>query len=128
MTAPFVRPLISFLLLLVFMGATGQEAAGQSITSARLGVHQLARTEMPAPSQSVEDSGMPRWVKWGLVGAAAGAATFALLSGTDTEGDRNAAADAAMGAVFGFAILGGAIAVYDWVCKPDSGSQRAGLC
>lgn len=53
---------------------------------------------------------------------------IALLSGTDTEGDRNATKDAALGGVFGFAILGGGIAFYDWVCKPDSGSQRAGLC
>jgi hypothetical protein len=71
---------------------------------------------------------MPRWVKWGLIGAAAGAAMGALLSEADINGDRNATQNAATGAVFGFAILGAAIAFYDWVCKPDSGSQRAGLC
>lgn len=71
---------------------------------------------------------MPRWVRWGLVGAAAGALTGAVLSGTSTDGDRSGVQDAAVGAVFGFAILGGAIAFYDWVCKPGSGSERAGLC
>lgn len=128
MTAPSLRPLISLLIALVFMGLTGREAAAQSITSGRLGIHKLASTETAAPFQSVERSTMPRWVKWGLIGAAAGAVTFGLLGGMDIEGDRNATKDAAVGAVFGFAILGGAIAFYDWVCKPDSSSERAGLC
>ena len=105
-------------------------AAAQSLGDVQLGFRvNVPSAVQPTPSLSLqENGGMPRWVKWGLVGAVAGAATFALLSGTDTDGDRNAAADAAMGAVFGFAILGGGIAFYDWVCKPDSGSQRAGLC
>ena len=105
-------------------------ATAQSLGDARLGFHaNVSAVVQPPSSLSLqEDGGMPRWVKWGLVGAAAGAVTFALLSGTDTDGDRNAASDAAVGAVFGFAILGGAIAFYDWVCKPGSGSQRAGLC
>lgn len=76
----------------------------------------------------LQDGGRPRWVKWGLVGAAAGAVTGALLSGTSSDGNGNTVQDAAVGAVFGFAILGGAIALYDLVCKPDSSSERAGLC
>lgn len=110
--------------------APASSAAAQSVGDAQLGFRaNVSAVLQPASLVSLQDGGgMPRWVKWGLVGAVAGAATFALLSGTDTDGDRNAAADAAMGAVFGFAILGGGIAFYDWVCKPGSGSQRAGLC
>ena len=105
-------------------------AAAQSFDDARVGFRPGASEAVqPAASPAFQGgSGTPRWVKWGLVGAAAGAVTFALLSGTDADGDRNAGTDAAVGAVFGFAILGGAIAFYDWVCKPGSGSQRAGLC
>lgn len=104
--------------------------AAQSLDDAQVGFRPGASVAVqPAASLAFQDGGgTPRWVKWGLVGAAAGAVTFALLSGTDTGGDRNAAADAALGAAFGFAILGGGIAFYDWVCKPDSSSQRAGLC
>lgn len=110
--------------------APASDAAAQSLGDAQLGFRaNVSSVVPPAPLLSLQESGgTPRWVKWGLIGAAAGAATFALLSGTSTEGDRNAATDAALGAVFGFAILGGGIAFYDWVCKPDSGSQRAGLC
>ena len=104
-------------------------AAAQALAGVRFGFHSEAPSASPAHSLSFQETGgTPRWIKWGLVGAAAGALTFALLSGTDTDGDRNATKDAAVGAVFGFAILGGAIAFYDWVCKPGSGSQRAGLC
>lgn len=128
MRGPRAGWLVGLLLSLVLVGVNGRQAAAQSITSARLGVHQPVSDQPRAPFQSVERSGMPRWVKWGLIGAAAGAAMGALLSEADINGDRNAVQNAATGAVFGFAILGGAIAFYDWVCKPDSGSQRAGLC
>ena len=87
--------------------------------------------EMPLPSlapTAVQYSRTPRWVKWGLLGAAAGAVTFALLSETDPDNRRSVAGDAAFGAVFGFAVIGGGVAFWDWVCKPESASQRAGLC
>lgn len=73
-------------------------------------------------------SGTPRWVKWGLVGAAGGAVLFSIAGQSNPDGNRSAAGDAALGAAIGFVILGGAIALYDSVCSPDSGSRRAGLC
>ena len=129
MKLPYSHGFLAVFLAAAFL-TPASSAAAQTHGDAQLGFRaNVSAVVQPTASLSLQDGdGMPRWVKWGLVGAVAGAATFALLSGTDTDGDRNAATDAAMGAVFGFAILGGGIAFYDWVCKPGSGSQRAGLC
>ena len=70
----------------------------------------------------------PRWVRWGLGGAVAGAVLFSIAGQSNPDGDRSLIGDAALGAAAGFVILGGAIAVYDAVCAPESGSRRAGLC
>ncbi|MGK2935888.1 MAG: hypothetical protein ACSLFE_11700 [Gemmatimonadaceae bacterium] len=123
-----LRRLIGLLLLVVLICLTGQEAGAQSRSSAQLGVHQLASAEVPAPSQSVEYATMPRWLKWGLVGAVAGAITFGLFSRMTIEGDNPLLPDVALGAAVGFVTIGGGVAFYDWVCKPDSSSDRAGLC
>lgn len=129
MKLPYSRVLLAVVLATVIL-APGRTAAAQTLGDAQLGVRvNVPSAPRSAASLSLQESGgIPRWVKWGLVGAAAGAVTFALLSGTDAGGDRNATADAALGAVFGFVVLGGGVAFYDWVCKPGSGSQRAGLC
>lgn len=71
---------------------------------------------------------MPSWVKWGLVGAAGGAITFGVLGETSIDDRKSFGQNAATGAVAGFVIVGGAVAFYNWVCAPDSGSRRAGLC
>ncbi len=81
----------------------------------------------PASRSSLDLGSQPRWVKWGLVGAVAGAVTFAAL-GQSSLDPNPVVQDAAVGAAIGFVILGGAIAFYDWVCKPGSSSERAGLC
>lgn len=110
--------------------APASGAAAQSLGDAQLAFRaNISPVVQPTSSLSLQEyGGTPRWVKWGLIGAAAGAATFALLSGTSTDADRSATKDAAAGAVFGFVVLGGGVAFYDWVCKPDSASERAGLC
>ena len=71
--------------------------------------------------------GTPRWVRWGLVGAVAGAVTFPLLGGLSGS-DGSAAGDALAGAAVGFVILGGAVALWDALCAGQTGSRRAGLC
>ena len=72
---------------------------------------------------------MAPWLKWGLVGAGAGAVAFALLGQSRVDGEPNPVLqDAAVGAAIGFAVIGGAVAFYSWVCSPDSRSRRAGLC
>lgn len=114
-------------LVAVILAPAGGVAA-QSLDDARLGVRPVATAEMPAPSQSLEYSTMPRWVKWGLIGAVAGAITFGLFSRMTIEDDNPLLPDVALGAAVGFVTIGGAVAFYDWVCKPDSSSDRAGLC
>ena len=73
---------------------------------------------------------MPRWVKWGLVGAAAGAVTFAVLSeAASTDQTRGGVVgDAATGAVLGFVIVGGSILAWDAVCGGEKRSRRPVLC
>lgn len=71
---------------------------------------------------------MPRWVKWGFVGAAAGAVTLPLLSSLASDTESNTARAAAAGALGGFVIIGGSVALWDAVCAGDTSSRRAGLC
>lgn len=72
--------------------------------------------------------GMPRWVKWGLVGAVAGGVLYAVAGQSNVEGGRSVAGDAFYGAAIGFVILGGGVALYDWMCAGDTRSRRSGLC
>jgi hypothetical protein len=72
--------------------------------------------------------GTPRWLKWGLVGAVAGAALFAAAGQSNTDKGHSAASDALYGAATGFVLLGGSIALWDWLCAGDTGSRRAGMC
>ena len=120
------RVTVACLVAVILAPASG--VAAQSFDDARLGVQPVATAEVPAPSQSVEYSAMPRWVKWGLIGAVAGAITFGLFSRMTIEDDNPLLPDVAVGAAVGFVTIGGAIAIYDVVCKPDSASDRAGLC
>lgn len=119
---------IGVVLSILAMALHGSEASAQSISDARLGIHQAqVLPDAATASLSLQESAAPRWVKWGLLGALGGAAVFALLS--QSAPDPNPVLqDAAVGAVLGFVILGGGVAFYDWVCKPDSASERAGLC
>jgi len=81
------------------------------------------RTFAAAPGQP-----MPAWLKWGLVGAGAGAVTFPLLGGLASDSNHQPARDAALGAAAGFVIVGGAVALWQALCGPDSASRRAGMC
>jgi hypothetical protein len=76
--------------------------------------------------------GMPHWLRWGLIGAAGGAVTFAVLGGLPAQGSgaphHSTATWATEGAIAGFVVIGGAVAFYDWVCAAGSRSERAGLC
>lgn len=71
---------------------------------------------------------MPAWLKWGLVGAGAGAVTFSLLGSMASDSRSEPAKDAVAGAAVGFVIVGGGVALWQAVCGPDSSSRRAGLC
>ena len=76
-------------------------------------------------------AGMPRWVKWGLVGAVAGAITFPILSGLSAPDDQakgGVVGDVAAGAAVGFVIVGGSILAWDAVCGGEKRSRRPVLC
>ena len=72
--------------------------------------------------------GMPAWLKWGLIGAGAGAVTFPLLGSMASDSRSEPAGNAVAGAAVGFVIVGGGVALWQAVCGPDSSSRRAGLC
>lgn len=125
--------LAATLTLVVASTATAQRVPSQSVTphlvsleAARLGVTSPGARSEPAIQQ--RSGARPRWVKWGLIGAAAGGVLFSVAGQSNPDGGRSVIGDAALGAAIGFVILGGAIALYDSVCAPESGSRRAGLC
>jgi hypothetical protein len=75
------------------------------------------------------NGGMPRWVKWGLVGAAGGAIALPLLAGMSVDSDSDPfIQNAALGAAFGFVVVGGSVAIWDALCGGDTWSRRSGLC
>jgi hypothetical protein len=91
----------------------------------------VARQSSTANTQALafQSSGrMPRWVKWGIVGGVAGGVLFAVAGQSDVDHSHSVAGDALYGAATGFVILGGAIALYDWMCAGDTGFRRRGLC
>ena len=71
---------------------------------------------------------VPTWVKWGFVGAGIGAVGLPLLSSLASDSPQRPARDAVIGAVAGFVIVGGSVALWHVVCGPQSASRRAGLC
>jgi hypothetical protein len=86
------------------------------------------RTSNPASTAFQPSGGMPRWAKWGLVGAVAGGALFAVAGQSNVDGGHSAAGDALAGAAAGFAVIGGGVALYDAMCAGDTRSRRSGLC
>ena len=75
-----------------------------------------------------DDGGTPRWLKWGIVGAVAGAALFAAAGQSNTDAGHSVAGDALYGAATGFVLVGGSIALWDWLCSGNTSSRRAGMC
>jgi len=71
---------------------------------------------------------MARWLRWGLVGAGAGALAFPLLSSMASDQSSSPARAAVAGAAVGFVVIGGGVALWDAVCGGETRSRRAGLC
>jgi hypothetical protein len=115
-----------FAIVIVFLAP--RPGTAQRITPP-LGVVAQRSTSLDARLLAAQSSeGTPRWVKWGLVGAVGGGVLFAVAGQSNVEGERNVARDAIYGAAIGFAILGGGVALYDWMCGGDTRSRRSGLC
>jgi len=123
MTSP-IPVVVGLALCLALAPVQAQRAAPAALT-------RVAAYETMAPSRSLAaapDRPMPGWLKWGLVGAGAGAVTFPLLGGLASDSNHQPARDAALGAAAGFVIIGGGVALWQGLCGPDSASRRAGMC
>jgi hypothetical protein len=66
------------------------------------------------------NSGMPRWVRWGLVGAVGGAVLFVIADSNHSVGSRILS-----GAATGFVVVGGGVLLYDAIC---GGSGPSAFC
>jgi hypothetical protein len=104
-------------------------AVGRARSAPQTSAHDAATVAVRAAVAAADSGrGLPRWVRWGLVGAAAGAVTFPLLNGLSPNPERSSGRAAAEGAVVGFALIGGSVALWDALCRGDTRSRRAGLC
>ena len=122
-------PTVALALCLISPAAQGQRLAPAAVPRvAPIETTSPAPAATPRASSAYAARGMPTWVKWGLVGAAAGAVTFPLLGSMASDSRGNAAGDAVAGAAVGFVIVGGGVALWQALCGPDSSSRRAGLC
>ena len=105
--------------------------ASAQFTPAPVGVHLqsvVSRSRDVRTISAGTGSGMPRWLKWGLAGAVAGGVLFAVAGQSNVDHDRSFASDALYGAATGFVLVGGSIALLDWLCHGDTKSRRSGLC
>jgi hypothetical protein len=103
--------------------------ASAQFVPAPIGLHFQSDAAHPRETRVMSaGTGTPRWVKWGIVGAVAGGALFALAGQSNTDHNHSTASDALYGAATGFVILGGGIALWDWLCHGDTRSRRSGLC
>ncbi len=103
-------------LSLVASQSAGAQRAERVGFAPRLAPHALLKTTAALPG----NSGMPRWVRWGLIGAVGGAALFIIADSNHSVGSRLLS-----GAATGFVVLGGGVLIYDAVC---SGSGPGAFC
>lgn len=95
---------------------------GESTTSPILA--RVSLTTNPLATKAADlpgNSGMPRWLRWGLVGAVGGAALFALADGLNS-GNHSIGSSMLAGAATGFVVVGGGVLVYDAICSNGSRS------
>lgn len=106
--------------LLLPAPASAQMAAPAGITR-----HQISASSSAVPIQSsatlvATSNDMPRWLRWGLIGAVAGAVIWtAADAGNNHTG--SVLDHALAGAATGFIIVGGGVALYDAVCDSRRG-------
>ena len=122
-----VKRILTVTLLLLFVLPV-REVAAQRLQP--IGIHVQRQPGSLATANSVATGvgGTPRWVKWGVVGAVLGGALFAFAGQQNTDQNHSMAGDFAYGAATGFVILGGGVALWDWLCAGDTKSRRSGLC
>jgi|SRR4051812_9514110 hypothetical protein len=103
--------------------------AGVKTTPVGFALGHAVSPDRPAIGQRMMDGGPPRWVKWGLIGAAGGGVLFAIAGQSSVDKQRHSVAgDFAFGAGTGFVLVGSGVWFYDLVCSRGSRSRAAGLC
>lgn len=131
-----MRPVAVFGLALMFAAPLVAQPVARPVAAVRAdaaGPQSVGQGETTTATR-LADAGalgarrVPRWVRWGLAGAAAGAVAMPLLASLASDTEARPARDAAGGALAGFVIVGGSIALWDAVCAGDTRSRRAGLC
>ena len=129
---PLMHVLLTAVALATFMVSPVAEAQHAApVAASRITAVEPTSSALVAPPRAIYAGAaraMPTWLKWGLVGAGAGAVTFPLLGSMASDSQSNAGANAVAGAAVGFVIVGGGVALWHAVCGPDSSSRRAGLC
>lgn len=103
-------------LSLVASQSAGAQRAERLGFAPRMAPHALVTTAAALPG----NSGMPRWVRWGLVGAIGGAVLFVIADSGHSVGSRLIS-----GAATGFVVVGGGVLLYDAVC---GGSGPSAFC
>jgi hypothetical protein len=100
--------------------AASSSAGAQRVE--RLGVTRPAAPRAPVVTAAAvpANSGMPPWVRWGLVGAVGGAVLFVVADSNHSVGSRILS-----GAATGFVVVGGGVLLYDAVC---GGSGPSAFC
>jgi hypothetical protein len=116
-----------FLLLFGLSAAPFTTLQSQRL-SPPIGIHAPFKSSASRASAIAGLSQAPRWVRWGLVGAVAGGVLFGVAGQSNVDRHRTLASDVLYGAATGFVLVGGSIALWDWLCHGDTRSRRSGLC
>jgi hypothetical protein len=119
-----------FVILLVVPAATQAQIAAPAGISHAQAYSEFNALALPgaaaklhAGSVAASSSEMPHWLKWGLIGAVGGAVLYtAVRAGNANPG--SVIGNAAAGAITGFIVVGGGVALYDWGCS----TRRFGGC
>ena len=121
--------LLLAVLIVLPAAAQAQTAAPAGISHAQaysqFGTVALPRAAANLHTGSVASTseGMPHWLKWGLIGALGGAVLYAAIRAGDTNAG-SVIGNAAAGAITGFIVVGGGVALYDAACH----SRSSGGC
>jgi len=115
------RLFVALLSFVAVQTAGAQRAAPIGFTARAAAPPRLTTAVAALPG----DSGTPRWVRWGLVGAVGGAVLFTLANGFN-GGAHSTGSEILAGATTGFVIVGGGVLLYDSVCSSGSRSAFCG--
>lgn len=104
-------------------------AGAQRSSEVTVAVTSNLRADSTTVAPTITVSPRPRWMKGAVIGAVGGGATFAALHWLlgDYAGN-SMGRDVLTGVMLGGISGGVMIGLYDWVCAPNSASDRAGLC